>query len=93
MAAHVPTMLTMIVVSSLLMAASLAVVGWGRRRDGLGYWAQTAARLAVPAQSDNTIVISKGDYLFSSLVCGAQYASQKTVQKAIMVALGDAGTK
>ena len=39
MAAHVPTMLTMIVVSSLLMAASLAVVGWGRRRDGLGYWA------------------------------------------------------
>ncbi|WP_034693923.1 diguanylate cyclase [Acidovorax sp. NO-1] len=39
MAAHVPTMLAMIIVSSLLMAASLAVVGWGRRRDGLGYWA------------------------------------------------------
>ena len=39
MAAHVPTMLAMIIVSSLMMAASMAVVGWGRRRDGLGHWA------------------------------------------------------
>ncbi len=39
MVAHVPTMLAMIIVSSLMMAASLAVVGWGRRRDGLGHWA------------------------------------------------------
>lgn len=39
MAAHVPTMLAMIIVSSLMMAASMAVVGWGRRRDGLGRWA------------------------------------------------------
>lgn len=39
MAAHVPTMLVMIIVSSLMMAASMAVVGWGRRRDGLGHWA------------------------------------------------------
>jgi diguanylate cyclase (GGDEF)-like protein len=39
MAAHVPTMLVMIIVSSLMMAASMAVVGWGRRRDGLGRWA------------------------------------------------------
>ncbi len=60
------------------------------RIEGVG---NTKYRLAVPAQSDNTIVISKGDYLFSSLVCGAQYASQKTVQKAIMVSLGDAGNK
>lgn len=37
--AHVPTLLTMIVVSSLMMAASMAVVGKGRRRDGLGCWA------------------------------------------------------
>ena len=36
--AHVPTLLTMIVVSSLMMAASMAVVGKGRR-DGLGCWA------------------------------------------------------
>ena len=29
----------MIIASSLMMAASMAVVGWGRRRDGLGRWA------------------------------------------------------
>jgi len=39
MAAHVPTMLAMIIASSLMMAVSMAVVGWGRRRDGLGRWA------------------------------------------------------
>ena len=39
MVAHVPTMLVMIIASSLMMAASMAVVGWGRRRDGLGRWA------------------------------------------------------
>nr|WP_295936415.1 GGDEF domain-containing protein [uncultured Acidovorax sp.] len=39
MAAHVPTMLAMIIASSLMMAASMAVVGWGRRSDGLGRWA------------------------------------------------------
>ena len=39
MAAHVPTMLAMIIASSLMMAASMAVVGWGRRRDGLRHWA------------------------------------------------------
>lgn len=39
MAAHVPTMLAMIIASSLMMSASMAVVGWGRRRDGLGRWA------------------------------------------------------
>jgi diguanylate cyclase (GGDEF)-like protein len=39
MAAHIPTMLAMIIVSSLMMAASMAVVGWGRRRDGLARWA------------------------------------------------------
>ena len=32
-------MLAMIIASSLMMAASMAVVGWGRRRDGLGRWA------------------------------------------------------
>lgn len=56
------------------------------RIEGVG---NTKYRLAIPAQSDNTIVVAKGDYLFTSLVCGAQYASQKTVQKAVMVALGN----
>lgn len=55
------------------------------RLEGVG---NTKYRLAVPAKGDNTIVVNKGDYLFSSLVCGAQYASQKTVQKAVIVSLG-----
>lgn len=55
------------------------------RIDGTGY---TKYRLAIPAKGENTIVIIKGSYLFSSLVCGAQYASQKTVEKSIMVSLG-----
>lgn len=55
------------------------------RIEGVG---TTKYRLAVPSRKDGSIVISKGDYLFSSNVCGAQYASQKTVQKAIMVSLG-----
>ncbi len=56
------------------------------RIEGTGH---TKYRLAVPAKGQNTIVILKGQYLFSSLVCGAQYASQKTVGKAIMVSLGN----
>lgn len=55
------------------------------RMEGVG---NTKYRLAVPAQGEGSIVIEKGQYLFSSLVCGAQYASQKTIQRAIMVALG-----
>ena len=48
-------------------------------------------RLAVPAKDEKSVVVLKGDYLFTSLVCGAQYASQKTVQKAIMVSLDNPG--
>lgn len=55
------------------------------RMEGVG---TTKYRLAVPAHADGSIVIEKGQYLFTSLVCGAQYASQKTIQSAIMVALG-----
>ncbi|WP_312078789.1 DUF6759 domain-containing protein [Chryseobacterium sp.] len=55
------------------------------RMEGIG---NTKYRLAVPAHDDNSIVIPKGNYLFTSIVCGAQYASQKTIQKPIMVALG-----
>ncbi len=55
------------------------------RMEGVG---TTKYRLAIPAQGENSIVIEKGQYLFSSLVCGAQYASQKTIQRPIMVALG-----
>ncbi|PWN63468.1 DUF6759 domain-containing protein [Chryseobacterium oncorhynchi] len=60
------------------------------RMEGVG---NSKYRLAVPAHGDNSIVIEKGQYLFTSLVCGAQYASQKTIQKPIMVALGSATAK
>lgn len=60
------------------------------RMEGVG---NTKYRLAVPAHNENSIVVQKGDYLFTSLVCGAQYASQKTIQKPLMVALGSSGTK
>ena len=54
MAAHVPTMLAMIVVSSLMMAAAMAVVGWGRRSDGLARW---AAALLVNAIGHSLIML------------------------------------
>lgn len=60
------------------------------RIEGIG---NVKYSLAIPASAQNTIVIPKGDYLFSSIVCGAQYASQKTLQKAIMVELGDSAAK
>ncbi|WP_419869656.1 DUF6759 domain-containing protein [Chryseobacterium sp. CT-SW4] len=55
------------------------------RMEGVG---NIKYRLAVPAHNSSSVVVEKGDYLFTSLVCGAQYASQKTIQKALMVALG-----
>ncbi|TXF77207.1 DUF6759 domain-containing protein [Chryseobacterium sp.] len=60
------------------------------RIEGAG---NTKYRLAVAAHNENSIVVTKGDYLFTSIVCGAQYASQKTVQKAIMVGLSNPGSK
>lgn len=55
------------------------------RIEGVG---NTKYRLPIPAHGDNSIVVEKGDYLFTSIVCGAQYASQKTIQKPLLVALG-----
>ncbi|WP_294248465.1 DUF6759 domain-containing protein [uncultured Chryseobacterium sp.] len=60
------------------------------RMEGIG---TTKYRLPVPAHGDNSIVVQKGDYLFTGIVCGAQYASQKTIQKPLMVALGSSSKK
>lgn len=60
------------------------------RMEGIG---TTRYRLPVPAHGDNSIVVQKGDYLFTGIVCGAQYASQKTIQKPLMVALGSSSKK
>ncbi len=39
MTADVPTLLVMIIVSSVVMAGGLLILGWGSRKDGLHYWA------------------------------------------------------
>lgn len=46
-------------------------------------------KLPIPSNSENSMVINKGDYLFTSDVCGAKYASQKTVRKSVMVSLNN----
>lgn len=56
------------------------------RIDGVG---DTKYKLPVPAGKENSLVVAKGDYLLTSLVCGSQYASQKTIQKPLMVTLGN----
>ncbi|WP_394673977.1 DUF6759 domain-containing protein [uncultured Chryseobacterium sp.] len=60
------------------------------RMEGIG---TIKYRLPIPARSDNSIVVQKGDYLFTSIVCGSQYASQKTIQKPVMVSLGMSASK
>lgn len=44
-------------------------------------------KLPIPAKSENSKVINKGDYIFSSRVCGFMYSSQKTVNKSLMISL------
>lgn len=46
-------------------------------------------KVAVPAGTQQSTVVQKGSYLFSSTICGAEYLSQKTIQKAIMVSLNN----
>lgn len=48
-------------------------------------------KVAVPSKEENSVVMEKGSYLFTSLVCGAQYASQKNIQKSVMVSLANPG--
>lgn len=77
MAAHVPTMLAMIIVSSLMMAVSMAVVGWGRRRDGLGHWAAALlvnavghVLLMLRGQVPDVLSIVVGNTLLSGVLVG-----------------------
>lgn len=77
MVAHIPTMLVMIIASSLMMAASMAVVGWGRRRDGLGLWAAALLvnalghlLLMLRGQVPDVLSILVGNLLLSSVFVG-----------------------
>lgn len=45
--------------------------------------------LAVPAKGENTLVIKKGTYSFSSDICGSQYSSKKNVMKSMMIMLNN----
>ncbi len=58
------------------------------RIEGVG---NTKYRLAVPTQAEGSIVVQKGSYLFTTKVCGSDYASQKSVQKALIVSLNNPG--
>lgn len=46
-------------------------------------------KLPVPSKKQNVIVLEKGAYTFTSNICGAQYVSQKNIQKAFMITLGN----
>lgn len=77
MSAHVSTMLAMIIASSLMMAASLAVVGWGQRRDGLVHWATALLinafghlLLILRGQVPDVLSIVGGNLLLSSVFVG-----------------------
>lgn len=48
-------------------------------------------RLPVPAKKENSMVVEKGSYLLTSLVCGALYASQKKIYKPLIVNLANPG--
>lgn len=75
--ADVPTMLAMIVVLSLVMAAALAAVGWGRWRDGLAPWslallcnAVVHTLLALRAQIPDLLSIVVANTLLSCVFSG-----------------------
>lgn len=46
-------------------------------------------KLPVPSKKQNVIVLEKGAYVFTSNICGSQYVSQKNIQKALMITLGN----
>ncbi|MFY3382866.1 GGDEF domain-containing protein [Paracidovorax sp. MALMAid1276] len=67
MVAHIPTILATIIASSLMMAASMAVVGRRRRRDGLNLW---AAALLVNALGHLLLILRGQVPDFLSIVVG-----------------------
>lgn len=45
--------------------------------------------LAVPAHGENSLVLNKGRYDLTSLVCGSKYQSTKDIQKSMVVILNN----
>lgn len=49
--------------------------------------------MAIPAKGENTLIVKKGEYTFSSDICGSQYSSSKNIAKSIMIMLNNTVTK
>lgn len=45
--------------------------------------------LNIAKRSKNHILIEKGEYMISSIVCNAQFATNKNIQKDITMVLGN----
>lgn len=45
--------------------------------------------LAIPAHGENSLVLNKGTYQFSSNICGSRYLSNKEITKSIVVILNN----
>ncbi|MFW2134668.1 DUF6759 domain-containing protein [Chryseobacterium sp. TY4] len=52
-----------------------------------------AYNLAIPANTDKSIVIEKGDYKLKSNVCDAPYESSKSISKGIIITLNKSTNK
>ncbi len=83
-------MLAMIIVSSLLMAVCLAVVGSGRRREGLGHWAAALLfsalahlLLMLRGQVPDVLSIVAGNVLLAGVVVGMTAAIYRFQGRAI----------
>ena len=49
--------------------------------------------VAIPKEDNNTIVVKKGNYTFTSRICDTKYNSLKTIQKSTLITLNEAQYK
>ena len=49
--------------------------------------------VAIPKEDNNTLVVKKGNYTFTSRICETKYNSLKTIQKSTLITLNEAQYK
>ena len=49
--------------------------------------------VAIPKEDNNTLVVKKGNYTFTSQICDTKYNSLKTIQKSTLITLNEAQYK
>ena len=49
--------------------------------------------VAIPKEDNNTLVVKKGNYTFTSRICDTKYNSLKTIQKSTLITLNEAQYK